>query len=336
MRQANEKREIREAHRPREIREAREFKEIGHAGNLSDIKSELDKINDKINLIQSMFWQEKEPKNLQIPQEFAEIYKIIHDAGLYGAHIDEIMKLSLELVPLSMRQSSVTIKRYFRELLRKMIYCRDEELDLQNKRIIMLAGPTGVGKTTTLAKLAARFSKLLDRKYKVGIITLDSYRIGALEQLSWYARKMKISLESVRDPEDFIKEIEALRYCDVILVDTAGHSQYDTERINSLRQFMQNNYKIDVMLSLPATTKFEDLRDIYSSFSSLGIDSFIFTKLDESRSLGNIFSLVYETKIPISYLSIGQEVPTDLTVASNEYLCNCLLEGFYNPNRQGR
>ncbi|MDO7252659.1 flagellar biosynthesis protein FlhF [Helicobacter cappadocius] len=300
------------------------------------LKTELDKINDKIKLIQNMFWDEKGPKNegLQIPQEFAEIYRIAKNSGMNKIHLDEIMKLSLELMPLKMRENSLTIKRYFREVLRKMIYCRNEHLDAGNKKIIMLVGPTGVGKTTTLAKLAARYSKMMDKKYKVGIITLDTYRIGALEQLTWYARKMKISIETVIEPEDFLKEIDTLRYCDYILVDTAGHSQHDKQKINMLKKFINNDYKIDIALVLSATTKYEDLRDIYQSFGELDIDTLIFSKLDESRGLGSLFSLVYESKKPVSYLSVGQEVPMDLLVATNDYLVDCMLDGFTNPVRE--
>lgn len=306
------------------------------AKELKQIKTELDKLNDKMKLIQNMFWDEKAPRNesTPIPQEFAEIYRIARNSGMNKIHLDEIMKLSLELMPLKMRENSLTIKRYFREVLRKMIYCRNEHLDIGNKKIIMLVGPTGVGKTTTLAKLAARYSKMLDKKYKVGIITLDTYRIGALEQLTWYARKMKISIETVIEPEDFLKEIDNLRYCDYILVDTAGHSQHDKQKINILKKFINNDYKIDITLVLSATTKYEDLRDIYQAFSELDIDTLIFSKLDESKGLGNLFSLVYESKKPVSYLSIGQEVPVDLMVASNDFLVDCMLDGFKNPRKE--
>lgn len=315
--------------------EDREKSQQSDTKELKLIKTELDKLNDKIKLIQNMFWEEKGPSNegLSIPQEFAEIYRIAKSSGMNKNHLNEIMKLSLELMPLKMRENSLTIKRYFREVLRKMIYCRGENLDIGAKKIIMLIGPTGVGKTTTLAKLAARYSKMLDKKYKVGIITLDTYRIGALEQLTWYARKMKISIETVIEPEDFLKEIDSLRYCDYILVDTAGHSQHDKEKMNMLKKFINNDYKIDIALVLSATTKYEDLKDIYHSFSELDIDTLIFSKLDESRGLGNLFSLVYESKKPVSYLSIGQEVPMDLLVASNDYLVDCMLDGFKNPNR---
>ncbi|WP_120944057.1 flagellar biosynthesis protein FlhF [Helicobacter labacensis] len=301
---------------------------------LHSIKGELNKINDNLKLIQNMVWSEEKGQNFVIPHEFAEIYRLAKNSGMHKLHLDEIMRLSLEMMPVKMRENSVTVKRYFREVLRKMIYCRHESLDPSYKKILMLVGPTGVGKTTTLAKLAARYSKLLDKKYKVGILTLDTYRIGAVEQLNWYAKKMKISIETVMDSEDFSKEMQALEYCDVVLIDTTGHSQHDKKKIEALRKFTQNGYKIDTTLVLSLTTKYEDLKDIYQAFSPLEIDSLIFTKLDESRGFGNLFSLVYESKKPISYLCIGQEVPMDLLVASNDYLVDCMLDGFIHPDRK--
>lgn len=299
---------------------------------LRGIKQELDKLNDKLKLIQNMVWEDRSPKGegINIPHEFAEIYRIAKTSGINKEHLDSIMSLSLELMPLKMRENSLTIKRYFREVLRKMIYCRPESKDM-TKKIIMLVGPTGVGKTTALAKLAARFS--LEKKAKVGIITLDSYRIGALEQLEWYAERMRISIQMVMAPEDFLKALDSLRYCDYILVDTAGRSQNDSEKIAQIKKYLQGDYKINTSLVMSATTKYEDLRDIYDAFGILNLDTLIFSKLDESRGLGNIFSLAYETKKPISYFSVGQEVPTDLVVATNEALVDWLLDGFSNPNK---
>ncbi len=221
-----------------DYKKERKEKEIKQEEEIKDINLQLSKIRDSLKLIQNMFWDEKNPNSVNIPQEFAEIYKLAKQSGMKPSHLDEIMQLSLELMPLRMRENSVTIKRYFREVLRKMILCRPEDLNLRQKRILMLVGPTGVGKTTTLAKLAARYSRMLTKKYKVGIITLDNYRIGALEQLSWYANKMKMSIEAVIDAKDFAKEIEALEYCDFILVDTTGHSQYDKEKIAGLKEFI--------------------------------------------------------------------------------------------------
>lgn len=309
------------AHKPKD--EGKEFKLI---------KSEIDKLNDKIKLIQNMFWEEKGPKHegLVIPHEFAEIYRIAKSSGMHKEHLDKIMQLTLELMPLRMRENSVLIKRYFREVLRKMVYCRQENLENGARKIVMLVGPTGVGKTTTLAKLAARYSRLMNKNYKVGIITLDTYRIGAVDQLMFYAKKMKLSIDTVVDPAEFSGALNSLKYCDYILIDTVGSSQHDKQKIDMLKTYINDDphCSIDVSLVVAATTKYEDLRDIYHTFSTLNIDTLVLTKLDETRGFGNIFSLIHETKKPVSYLSIGQEVPSDLVVATSEYLIDCLLDGF--------
>lgn len=115
------------------------------------------------------------------------------------------------------------------------------------------------------------------------------------------------------------------------MIDTAGHSQHDRSKLETLKSYLNNDYKIDVNLVLAINAKYEDLKDTYNAFSEMNIDTLIFSKLDESRNFGNMFSLVYETKKPISYLSIGQGVPNDLILAGNDYLVDCLLDGFKRP-----
>lgn len=172
---------------------------------------------------------------------------------------------------------------------------------------------------------------MLNARYRVGVITLDTYRLAAVDQLMAYARMMKLSIDTVVEPEEFGKAIDSLKHCDYILIDTAGHSQHDHKKLQTLKTYLNSDYKIDINLVLSVNTKYEDLRDTYNAFSELDIDTLIFSKLDESRYFGNIFSLVYETKKPISYLSIGQGVPNDLVLASNDYLVDCLLDGFRRP-----
>ena len=308
----------------RNVETAKEMEE------LSAIKKELFKLADKVKLIQNMVWEEKKPLSQTIPPEFAEIYRIAKNSGMDPHHLDEIMRLTLEHMPLQMRTSSETVRRYFRTLLRKMVPVRlESDLKPPQKKIMMLVGPTGVGKTTTLAKLATRYAYMMERKYKVGIITLDTYRIGAVEQLMQYAKMMRIGIEAVVDPPEFITALQTLSHMDIVLIDTVGSSQYDKEKIDKLQQFLASNTDvgIDVSLVLGAPTKLEDLRTIYQNFSPLGIDTLIFTKLDETRGFGNIFSLVYETEKPVSYLSVGQEVPDDLRCADSDYLVECLMEG---------
>lgn len=301
---------------------------------LKSIKQELDKMNDKMKLIQSMFWDDMNVRvqsTNNVPHEFAEIYRICKNSGMKNEHLDEIMQLSQNLMPVNMRENSITIKRYFREVLRKMIACRPENIDMKRKRIVMLVGPTGVGKTTTLAKLATHYS--VRHKYKVGLITLDSYRIGAFDQLAFYAKKLKLSINAVNDTAEFTRSLEDLKYCDYVLIDTIGSSQHDKQKLDILKKYVNADYNIDVNLVLCATTKYEDLRDIYNSFGILNIDTLIFSKLDESKGFGNVFSLIYDTKKPVSYFTIGQEVPEDILVARNDYLADCIINGFSKPKR---
>jgi flagellar biosynthesis protein FlhF len=300
---------------------------------LKDIKSEISKLGDKVKLIQNMFWDEKSPDiESRIPPEFAEIYRLASQSGMNKEHLDGIMQITLQHMPAKMKENSATVKRYFQTLLRKMIPIRIESApDKTNKKVIMLVGPTGVGKTTSIAKLAARYSFLMQKKYKVGLVVLDTYRIGAVEQLMQYARMMKLGIETVVDPPEFSSALNSLRYCDYILIDTMGSSPYDKSKIEKIYECLEANdteYNVDVVLVMPSSIKYEDLKATYENFQNLNIDTMMFTKLDETRGFGNIFSLAYETKKPISYFSVGQEVPEDLVCASSDFLVECLLNGF--------
>jgi flagellar biosynthesis protein FlhF len=300
---------------------------------LKEIKAEIAKLGDKVKIIQNMFWDEKSPElESHIPSEFAEIYRLAYQSGMNRDHLDAIMRMTLEHMPFRMRENSATIKRYFQTLLRKMVPVRLESMpSVGNKKVVMLVGPTGVGKTTSVAKLAARYSYLMQKKYKVGLVVLDTYRIGAVEQLMQYARMMKLGIETVVDPIDFASALESLRYCDYILIDTMGSSPYDKTKIEKIYECLEGNdtkYNIDVVLVMPSSIKYEDLKATYENFSTLNVDTLMFTKLDETRGFGNIFSLAYETKKPISYFSVGQEVPEDLVCASSDFLVECLLNGF--------
>ena len=300
--------------------------------DFKEIKDEIYKLSDKVKLIQEMFWEEKAPLRggLSIPSEFSEIYKKAKLSGMDINDLNSIMELTLEHMPYNMRKNSKTVKRYFQVLLRKMIPIRlESDINRNNKRVMMFVGPTGVGKTTTLAKLAARYSYLKEKREKVGIITMDTYRIGAVEQLFQYAKMMRLPIEDVIDINDFGRSIQSLSYCDTILIDTIGSSQYDEKKLIKIEEFVKKaGVDIDVNLVLSSGTKLEDLREIYKSFEYLNIDTLIFTKFDETKNFGNIFSLVKEVKKPLSYFSIGQEVPDDIMCASSEFLVDCILDGF--------
>ena len=297
------------------------------------LKNQVLQISDTIKLLQATVWEIAHKEEIEIPPEFSEIYALSKASGMNEKHLNEIMRLTIKYMPLKMRKNRETIKRYFHTLLKKMIPIRIErEITPPHKKIMMFVGPTGVGKTTNIAKLAARYAYKFSRRYKVGIITLDTYRIGAVEQIMTYAKMMRLPIETVVDPNDFEEALNILKHNDYILIDTVGSSQHDKEKIEKLQSFLNvNTYsEISVNLVLSAVTKYEDLIDIYKNFSILPIDTFIFTKLDETKTYGNIFSLLLEVKKPVSYFSIGQEVPDDLIVANSDYLLKGILNKEFN------
>lgn len=301
---------------------------------LKELKEKVIQISDTLKFLQATMWDMVNKKEeIEVPPEFSEIYALSRASGIDDKHLDEIMRLTIKYMPFKMRKKRETIKRYFHTLLKKMIPVRVErEIKPPHKKIMMFVGPTGVGKTTTIAKLAARYAYKLSKRHKVGIITLDTYRIGAVEQLMTYAKMMKLPIETVVDPVDFSEALDSLRHNEYILIDTVGSSQYDKEKIEKIQSFLKVDTfaEINVNLVLSAVTKYNDLLDIYKNYSVLPIDTFVFTKLDETKTYGNVFSLLIETKKPVSYFSIGQEVPDDLMEAGADYLLKGILDKEFN------
>lgn len=178
-----------------------------------------------------------------------------------------------------------------------------------NKNIVLL-GPTGVGKTTTLAKLAAIYKLKKDKR--VGIITTDTYRIGAVDQLLNYAKIMDIPAIVSITKEDFKNATDELKDMDIVLVDTVGRSPQDVQRLNELFSIFKGENKLHLSLVIALNTKEEDCLNTYNQFKVLPINDLIFTKLDETKTPGTMLNIVVKTRKPIFYVSYGQDVPTDI------------------------
>jgi flagellar biosynthesis protein FlhF len=183
-------------------------------------------------------------------------------------------------------------------------------------RIIILVGPTGVGKTTTIAKLAAVHG-LSDGGSDVRIITVDSFRIGARAQVETYGEIMGIPVKAVEDFDELRRQIALSSDADLILVDTIGKSPRDTGKIEEMRRLLSAcGERAETHLAVSATTKTADLHDILEHFRSFEYRSVILTKLDETTRIGNLISVISASGIPLSYLTDGQSVPVDIAVAS--------------------
>ena len=184
--------------------------------------------------------------------------------------------------------------------------------------VVALVGPTGVGKTTTIAKLAANFA-LFEGK-SVGLITIDTYRIAAVEQLKTYSEIINLPIEVVYTAADFKRALQDLSNKQLILIDTAGRSQKNKQQIRELKHFFNGRPLNETHLVLSANTKLEDLLETADSFKELNVNRLIFTKLDETNSLSNVVEVAERLQIPLSYVTTGQSVPEDIEVATFEVI----------------
>lgn len=194
---------------------------------------------------------------------------------------------------------------------------------------IALIGPTGVGKTTTLAKLAASFK--LRHHRKVGLITADTYRIAAVDQLRTYANIIGLPLKVVLTPGEMRQAVHALADCDVILIDTAGRSQNDAGRLEELEQFLAACDPHETHLVLSSTAGEKVLLREAEAFSALGVDKVVLTKLDEAVSFGVLVSVVRQLGKQLSFLTTGQEVPDHIETGRGERLAGLVLGEKVHP-----
>lgn len=197
-------------------------------------------------------------------------------------------------------------------------------------KVIFFIGPTGVGKTTTIAKIASSFK--IEKEARVAFITADTYRIAAVEQLNTYASIIDCPVSVVYSVEDMNKSLSEYKDYDIILVDTAGRSHKATEQMDELKAFIEevaqraDEFDFECYLTLSLTTKYKDLKSIADKYDDVDW-AVIFTKLDETCSVGNILNIRMLTDRPLSYTTSGQNVPDDIEVINEQGIARQLLGG---------
>lgn len=192
------------------------------------------------------------------------------------------------------------------------------------RRVVALIGATGVGKTTNLAKLAALFS--VRDMLKVGLITCDMYRVAAAAQLDVYAKIMNLPMLTVTEPSEMTSALAEFKAFDVVLIDTAGGSQFNKKQVRELTSLLDAARPDEVLLLLAANTEFTTMAEVAQGFAPLKPTSLFFTKLDEARRYGSIFSMLMETGLPAAYFSTGQEVPADIEAVRPARVAKLILD----------
>ncbi len=244
----------------------------------------------------------------KIPGALSTIYHHLVACGVSRSRAFLIVSTINRNVPAEELQNEAGIGRIAEKLLAKTIGLSYRPAE--RKRICAFVGPTGAGKTTTLAKIAAR--SVLEEKLKVGLITTDTYRIAAAEQLRTYARIMEIPIEVVPDKTAFRRSLAKLADRDLILVDTPGKSTVEPGYIEKLQDLFQLEAPVETHLLLSLTSSQDNLAENLARFKPVGYQSIIFTKLDESRHFGVLYNVIDQERKPVSWVTNGQNVPQDI------------------------
>lgn len=198
-------------------------------------------------------------------------------------------------------------------------------------KVVVFLGPTGVGKTTTIAKLASLFT--LDKKKKVALLTADTYRIAAAEQLRTYANILKVPFRIIYTEEELEMAVMDFADYDYIFIDTAGHSHQNAEQkknVGGIVEIIEKLAEKEIFLVLSATTKYRDLIEITNVYKEFSNYKLIFTKLDETSAHGNLLNIKLHTQAPLSYVTYGQNVPDDIEVFNPQKTVKQLLGGKKN------
>ena len=312
---------------------------------LSSIKSDNSVIEEKLDSLHNMLEaqlqkpEEDESTELkkednQLSDEVNKFIKLLYNTMLdneineqYANQIIEEMEKNINPnTPFEMALSNI-----YQKMILKFGNPECVTPSAKGPKVIFFVGPTGVGKTTTIAKIASKFS--VEGRKKVALLTADTYRIAAAEQLHTYANILEIPFRIIYSIEDVEKSLVDFKDYDYIMVDTAGHSHHNKEQREVMNDFIHSVDGVvekDVFLVLSATTKYRDLLSIADTYSAMTDYKLIFTKLDETTTLGNLLNLKLHTGAALSYVTCGQNVPDDIEEFNPQKTVKQLLGGRKN------
>ncbi len=286
-----------------------------------------EKINKELADLKSLVKTiQRQSVSYQYPDEYEEIIQRLEQQEL---NPELITAVGDELFQVKKNGNEKLAKEDYKELAKEELIKLLQGLPFgglsYNKKYINVLGPTGVGKTTTIAKMAAL--AVLQKKKKIGFITTDTYRIAAIEQLKIYANLLQSPVEIVYSKEDYEQALVKFDSLDIVFIDTAGRNYREAKYINDLRELINIEDNMENYLVLSLTAKEQDMTEIVDQFSEIPIEKFIFTKMDETISIGSMINLMVKYKKGLAYYTNGQEVPEDIEEATAENIVELLIQG---------
>lgn len=306
-----------------QVKEKVKVPPIGNRNNIDEAR-----ILDEIKHLQAILTKQSTQQDSEFPPMLNDVYDYLINQEIEATIAAELVQSILDEAENSQLD---------RETVNKLLRTRVEE-NLSNisydhikpqTKVIQFVGPTGVGKTTTIAKVAANC--MLVEKKSVAFITADTYRIAAIEQLKTYATILNVPIEIVYSQADYEQALQKFAKYDLVFVDTAGRNYREVQYIHELKQFITtSHHPTQTFLVLSLTAKNADVKDIYEQFKQLQIEQVIFTKADETESYGSLFNLAVNEGIDIAFLTNGQNVPDDLLKPDAKLLTDMVLRRYDN------
>lgn len=265
-------------------------------------------------------------KIVKVPEIEKEMSEIISLLELRDVQKNVISLIVNQLKQYGKYLHASNIDNYLLSSIESMIPTKTFELH-KNKgsKVVAVVGPTGVGKTTCIAKLAV-IAKILNN-LNVGLISIDTYRLGAIDQLRIFSEVSNIDMLVAYEPEEIPGLMESLKGKDIIFVDTAGRSQNRNDQLKKIKQYLDGIRIDETFLVMSSTSSTKNLYDTAEKFKIFNYDSFIFTKLDEGIAFGNILNVVSNFNVPVTFLSNGQIIPDDIMSADPEFISKLILTG---------
>lgn len=275
-------------------------------------------------MVKDLCRQSKGPSHGEWPEELFRLFADLLDAELSEDLARELVERVRSNPKIDVESDPMMLRAHVAGMIEEDIRVAGPiKVTPGRCRLAALVGPTGVGKTTTIAKLAANFR--LKEKRRVGLITVDTYRIAAVEQLRTYADIIDLPMHVVSTPREMRDTVERMQHLDLILLDTAGRSPKDEVRLQELRSFLTEAAADEVHLVLSSMTSARTLEQTAEQFAMVGTTSLILTKLDEVAEPGNVLPVLRSSGLPLSYLTDGQNVPDDIEIADAHRLARMIL-----------
>ena len=299
-------------------------RQINDDASLTHLRYELSELK---NVVKSLLTQTSELRSEEMHENLIALFQQLCANGVEDRFARRLIEEVNKKIPKKEIPNYSYVKIYVARMFMQVLKIDPavlEKSERKDPKVLTFLGPTGVGKTTTLAKIAGT-EKINHPNKSIGLITLDTYRIAAVQQLQEYARIIKVPIRVVSDAAQMKHAIHEFRSKDLIMIDTAGRSQRDEVQMSELREILQQFPSFKNLLVLSSTTKDNDLVEITKRFSTVPLHGVIFTKLDESTSYGSIFNHAIRFKLPLTYLTTGQNVPDDIENATRERLIDLLL-----------